>query len=79
MQGSIKLSNRYVGIKQSKRAIESGRAVKAFIAEDCADDIRQGLELLCQNNNVPIEYVPTMKQLGAECGIDVGSAIAVMT
>ncbi|OQB14208.1 MAG: Ribosome-associated protein L7Ae-like protein [Firmicutes bacterium ADurb.Bin193] len=69
---------RYVGFKQSKRAIEEGKAAKALIAQDCADGMRQTLVDLCKKHGVEIEYFPTMKQLGEKCGIDVGSAVAVV-
>ena len=71
--------NRYVGLKQSRRAIEEGIVVKAFIAEDSDDGLRNELLMLCSDRDIPIENVPTMKQLGAECGIDKGASIAVIT
>lgn len=79
MLSEVKSHSRFIGLKQSKRAIEDGNAVKAFIAEDCADSIRQTLIELCENHNIEIEYVSTMKQLGDECEIDVGSAVVVIT
>lgn len=79
MSGKVKSSNKFVGLKQSKRAIELGIADKAFIALDSADHIRQSLEELCRKHSVPFEHTPSMKELGERFGIDVGSAIAVIT
>ncbi|MCK9479578.1 MAG: ribosomal L7Ae/L30e/S12e/Gadd45 family protein [Firmicutes bacterium] len=79
MQSLAAQGNKFVGFKQSKRAIESGNATKAFIAEDCAFEMRQSLELLCKKHNVSVEFVPTMQQLGAQCGISVGAAVAVIS
>lgn len=79
MIGEVKSHSKFIGLKQSRRAIEEGKAVKAFIAEDSAEDIRHDITELCNKHNVEIEYVPTMEQLGNECGIDVGSAVVVIT
>ena len=78
MIGELKNGDKYVGFKQSRRAIEEGEAVKAFIAEDCDDGLRKELFSLCESHNVTVEQVPTMKQLGTECGIDKGASIAVL-
>ena len=79
MLTELKAHNKYIGFKQSKRAIEAGVAVKAFVAEDCSANIYQTIVDLCRKHNIEIEYVPTMKQLGSECEIDVGSAVVVLT
>ncbi len=79
MQDDGKPQNRFVGFKQSKRAIEEGVAVKAFVAQDCSEDISTQILDLCKKHGVEIELVPTMEQLGSQCGIDVGSAVAVIT
>lgn len=79
MLSEVKSNSKFIGFKQSKRAIEEGNAVKAFVAEDCSEDLRQTIKDLCQAHDVEIEYVPTMKQLGSECGIDVGSAVVTIT
>ena len=78
MLSKIDPNSRFVGFKQSKRAIENGDASCAYIAEDCEPLMRQSLETLCRNQNVKIEYLPTMKQLGTECGIEVDAAVDVI-
>lgn len=79
MLSEVKTHSKFIGFKQSKRAIEEGNAIKAFVAEDCSEELRQTLNDLCEKHNVEIEYVPTMKQLGDESGIDVGSAVVTIT
>ncbi len=69
---------RYVGFKQSKRAIEEGKAIRAYVAEDCEKSLSDVILALCQKHGVAVELVPTMAQLGKDCGIDVGSAVAVI-
>ena len=79
MQSLDATDNKFVGFKQSKKAIESGGALKAYIAEDCSPEMRQTLETLCQKHNVVTEFVPSMQQLGEKCGINVGAAVAVIS
>ena len=78
MISELKNSDKYVGFKQSRRAIEEGRAAKAFIAQDCDGGIRGELRALCESRGVPVEYVSEMKQLGEACGIDKGASVAVV-
>ena len=78
MQSEAESGTKYAGFKQSKRAITEGRAVKAFIAMDCSPDMLSTIESLCRQYNVDMEYIPTMKQLGAKCGLEVGCSVAVI-
>ena len=77
MQTKAGFNGIYVGLKQSKKAIESGNAAKAYIAEDCDFQLRRRLEELCDRHGVETLFIPTMKQLGARFGINVGAAVAV--
>ena len=67
-----------VGLKQSKRAVEEGRAKLAYVASDSEPDLRLPFVSLCEKKNVPIEYTDSMEQLGKACGIDVCCAFAVL-
>jgi len=69
---------RTIGLKQSKRAIQDGRAKKAFIAKDADSRLRQPVEQLCISMGVPVEHAETMRDLGSACGIEVGAAVAVV-
>ncbi len=71
-------SNKVVGAKQAKRALNDGRARKVFVAGDADPRVTQPLAQLAVDKRVPVELVPTMKELGAACGIAVGSAVAVL-
>jgi large subunit ribosomal protein L7A len=79
MLSEVQSRGRLVGLKQSKRAIQEGKALKAFIAEDSAETIRQTVADLCEKHGVAVEYAASMKQLGEACGIDVGSSVVVIT
>ena len=69
-------SNKVVGAKQAKRALNDGRARKVFVAGDADPRVTQPLAQLAVDKRVPVELVPTMKELGAACGIAVGAAVA---
>ena len=71
-------SNKVVGAKQAKRALNDGRARKVFVAGDADPRVTQPLAQLAVDKRVPVELVPTMKELGAACGIAVGSGVAVL-
>ena len=68
-------SNKVVGAKQAKRALRDGRAARLYMAMD-ADP--RPLVQEAVNRQVPVQQVPTMKELGQSCGIAVGAAVAVL-
>lgn len=71
--------NKVVGAKQAKRALRDGRAVRLFMAMDADPRLLQPLVQEAVDRQVPVSQVPTMKELGAACGIAVGAAVAVLT
>ena len=72
-------SNKVVGAKQAKRALVAGRAVRLYVAMDADPRLLQPLVQEAVNRQVPVTQVPSMKELGASCGIAVGAAVAVLT
>lgn len=66
-----------IGLKQSQRAVCDGKATGAWVAQDAEEQVTKPFIALCQQHGVPVYPVPTMKELGAACGIDVGAAVAV--
>ena len=72
-------SNRVVGAKQVRRALKDGRAARLYMAMDADPRLLQPLVQDAVNRQVPVSQVPTMKELGASCGIAVGAAVAVLT
>lgn len=78
MLSELNTPNKVVGAKQVRRALSDGRAVKIFLAEDADPRITQPLEALAAEREVPVEKIPAMKELGAACGIAVGSAVAAL-
>ena len=71
--------NKVVGAKQVRRALKDGRAARLYMAMDADPRLLQPLVQDAVNRQVPVSQVPTMKELGASCGIAVGAAVAVLT
>ena len=71
-------ADRVVGAKQVKRALKDGRAARLYMAMDADPRMLQPLVQEAVNRQVPVSQVPTMKDLGAACGIAVGAAVAVL-
>ena len=69
-------SNLIVGYKQVLRALSAGYCKKVFIAEDCSLNIFDSLKSAAGDAEVIL--VPTMRELGAMCEIDVPSSCAAI-
>ena len=67
-----------VGYKQAVRALGEGRVQKVFLSDDCEKKISAPIEELASQKGVQVFFVPTMKELGAMCKIDVGASCAVI-
>ncbi len=74
----LKTAKKIVGLKQLRRALRDGQAAVVFLAENADLPIRQEIEALCQAAGLEPVRVPTMKALGAACGISVGTATAAI-
>lgn len=78
MLSKLKTGKKLVGLNQCRKAVSENRASAVFIAEDVQQRLRLSLIELCEANNVETISVPTMKELGLACGIEVGAAAAVL-
>ncbi len=67
-----------VGVKQTQRALEKGLVRRLFIAKDAEPHVLRSLLEWCANHDVAQTEVPTMKELGKSCGIEVGTAVAAI-
>ena len=65
-----------VGAKQLRKAIQSGRAQRVFLAENADPAITEPLARMCEEYSIPHTWVPSMADLGRACGIEVGAAAA---
>ena len=78
MLSELKTGSRVVGIKQAQRAVVGGTAAAAYVAGDCDERIQEAFSALCADCGVALHVVPTMAELGAACGIQVGAAAAAL-
>lgn len=78
MLSKLKTGKSYVGVKQSVRAIRDGRADCVYVAEDADAAVTRPVVQLCAEIGIEVVSVPTMRELGLACDIDVGAAVAVL-
>lgn len=78
MLTALKQGPRVVGVKQTKRAINDGKAACVYLAGDADPRVTAPVEALCAEKGIPVEQVAQMKELGSACGIAVGSAVAAL-
>ena len=74
----LKTSPKVVGAKQTRRAVNDGRALRVFLAKDADPRVTEPVESLCAEKGVPVVKDHTKKELGSACGIAVGSAVAAL-
>lgn len=78
MLSELKTGKIYVGLKQVRRGLEDASVRKVFIALDAEPRITDPIRTQCRESSVETEDVPSMKELGAACGIEVGAAVAAI-
>ncbi len=66
---------RIIGYRQVIRALEAGTLVCAQIAMDADGHLKEKLLSAFDSAQVPYRFVPTRKELGKQCGINVGAAV----
>jgi large subunit ribosomal protein L7A len=71
-------ANMQVGYKQAVRALAEDKVSKVFLAGDCDAKISAPIEKTAGEKGVQLFYIPTMKELGVLCGIEVGASCAVV-
>ena len=72
-------SRKAVGVKQCRRAVREGRAVRVYLACDADPAVTEPAAAECQTYGVEVVTDYTKGQLGRACGIAVGaSAVAVV-
>ena len=65
-----------VGAKQLRKALQSGKVSRVYLAKDADPAITEPIMTLCQLHNVAYAWVRSMTDLGHACGIEVGAAAA---
>jgi large subunit ribosomal protein L7A len=67
-----------IGTKQTMKTVELGEAAQVFVAQDADPRMVNRIVLLCNQHDVKLTYIDTMRNLGKACGIGVGAAMAVV-
>lgn len=75
---ALKSASRVMGIKQVSKAVKRGDAEYVFVADDADERVIGPLQILCREQDVPVERAATMADLGNACGIEVGAAAAAV-
>lgn len=75
---ALKSASRVMGIKQVSKAVKRGDAECVFVADDADERVIGPLQILCREQDVPVERAATMADLGNTCGIEVGAAAAAV-
>ncbi|MCI8422157.1 MAG: 50S ribosomal protein L7ae-like protein [Lawsonibacter sp.] len=78
MISELNTSRKVVGAKQVKRALRDRCAARLYMAIDADPRLLQPLVQEAVRQQVPVEQVSSMKELGAACGIAVGAAVAIL-
>ncbi|MBQ3761728.1 MAG: ribosomal L7Ae/L30e/S12e/Gadd45 family protein [Clostridia bacterium] len=66
------------GLRTTLRAVENGKAVKVFIAQDADVFVRRRAQEAAQAAGIGYEYVPSMKELGESCALAIKTACAAL-
>ena len=75
---SLSGQNKVVGVKQTRKAIREGRAVKVFLASDADPAITGPVAEACAAAGIPTESGCTMAELGKACRVSVGASLAAL-
>ena len=65
-----------VGVRQTVRMMDQGRLGAVRIAEDADALVTKSVEQTALKSGIEVIRVPSKRQLGMRCGIDIGAAVA---
>jgi len=74
----LSTGNKYVGLNQTTRAVESDKAKVVYIANDAEERITTKLRTLCNNKSIQVVNIDTMLELGKACGVGIATAVACL-
>ena len=77
MLNELANASKVVGVKQVRRALAGGRAMRVYLAKDAYPDLTEPLERQASEQGVETAWAESMKALGKACGIAVGASVAV--
>ena len=74
----LSAAKKAVGLNQTKKAVNNGKAIKVFAAKDADEMFLLQIKRLCEGKPVLIDGSMTMAELGSACKIDVGCAVCAV-
>lgn len=78
MLEQLKTAKFVVGVKQTKKAVKEGLAQTVLLADDAEQRVIRPIIDLCSQTGTNVVTVPSMRELGIACGIEVGAATAAI-
>ncbi|RWZ52160.1 50S ribosomal protein L7ae-like protein [Halobacillus fulvus] len=63
-----------IGTKQTLKAMKNGEVHEVITADDADQSMTAKVVQMAKQLDIPHTTVPSMKELGESCGIDVGAA-----
>lgn len=75
MQESLDTQACVIGTRQVMRALEQRTLARAMLAQDADKALQDKLAAALEQAGVPYEWTDSMKELGRQCGINVGAAV----
>lgn len=79
VQAILNAKEKVIGLKQTLRALEDGRARRVFYAADTEEHLIKRIAPICQEKGVSFQAVEVcQKELGKVCQIEVGAAIVAI-
>ena len=78
MLEELKAREKVVGVKQSRRAVREGLALRVFLAADADPALTGPIRELCEERGVAVSEEHTMERLGQAAGIQVGAAVVAL-
>ena len=64
-----------IGTRPVMRALEQRTLARAMLAQDADKALQDKLTAALEQAGVPFEWTASMKELGKQCGINVGAAV----
>lgn len=75
----LRLAKKVVGVRATERALQRQEVKKVLIAQDVEKRIQERIATLAKERGIEVEYVPSARDLGRACGIDVtASCVALL-
>ena len=74
----LQQGSRVVGTKQTMKALKKRRVTHLYVAQDAQQKHVKPLIALARNQEIPVVYVTTMKELGKACEVEVNTATAAL-